>query len=211
MSNINFKPYDVSLYVGRFQHIHKGHEATIEQALMVSDRILILVGSAQEQGTIRNPFDVGLRIKMIKEVYPHDNVMVHALPDYSEPGDISADWGNHVLSTVKMHLRKTPDIMIYGKEDANMNWFAHQPGEVKNITEMVIARNRYPISATQMREWMFIDDFDKWKEHANSKLHKYYDLLRRELLSAPGLQNAVHKHLTPAPKTWSDKTESVFD
>lgn len=208
--NIISRPYDAGLYVGRFQHIHKGHEATIEQALMVCDRLLILVGSAQEQGTIRNPWDVSLRINMIKEVYPHDNVIVHALSDYSEPGDITAAWGNHVLSAVKQHLRKTPDIMIYGKEDSNMNWFAHQPNEVRNITEMIIARDRYSMSATQMREWLFWDNFDLWKEHANPKLHKHYDLLRRELLSAPGMKDLVRIHLSKPLETWNDRPTIQF-
>lgn len=205
-----YKPYDVSLYVGRFQHIHKGHEQTIEQARMVSDRILILVGSAQEKGTMRNPYDVLLRMEMIKEIYPGDDVIVGALNDYSNHADISAGWGRHVLDTVKQYIRKTPDIMIYGKEDANLNWFMHQPEEVKHITEMVVARNRYPISATMMREYLFMDEFEKWKEHANPKLHKHYDRLRQQLLSAPGLQDAVNKHLKHPPKSWTDKSESVF-
>ena len=50
------KSWDLSLIVGRFQGLHAGHVHLIETALSVSDRVLILIGSAQEHGTILNPF-----------------------------------------------------------------------------------------------------------------------------------------------------------
>jgi len=61
------------------------------------DRLLILVGSAQESGTLRNPFSVETRIKMIKEIYPDDNVIVRGLPDLTNENDISAEWGRYLL------------------------------------------------------------------------------------------------------------------
>lgn len=48
------KPYDTGLVVGRFQTFHIGHQRLIETALTLCDRVLILVGYAQECGTERN-------------------------------------------------------------------------------------------------------------------------------------------------------------
>lgn len=42
------KPYDVGLICGRFQTFHKGHESLVETGLKLCDRVLILIGSAQE-------------------------------------------------------------------------------------------------------------------------------------------------------------------
>ena len=50
------KPYDIGLIVGRFQHFHIGHRSLVENAYKLCDRVLILVGSAQESGTLRNPY-----------------------------------------------------------------------------------------------------------------------------------------------------------
>ena len=63
------KPYDVGLVCGRFQTFHKGHEKLIDTGLMLCDRLLILIGSAQECGTERNPFNIATRIKMLKTIY----------------------------------------------------------------------------------------------------------------------------------------------
>ena len=48
------KPYDVGLVCGRFQTFHKGHEKLVDTGLLLCDRLLILIGSAQESGTERN-------------------------------------------------------------------------------------------------------------------------------------------------------------
>ena len=48
------RPYDTGLLVGRFQTFHKGHQKLVETGLMLCDRLLLLVGSAQECGTERN-------------------------------------------------------------------------------------------------------------------------------------------------------------
>lgn len=45
------KPYDTCLICGRFQTFHIGHESLVETGLKLCDRVLILVGSAQECGT----------------------------------------------------------------------------------------------------------------------------------------------------------------
>ena len=50
--------YDTGLIIGHFQTFHKGHQSLVDTGLQLCDRLLILVGSAQESGTERNPFDI---------------------------------------------------------------------------------------------------------------------------------------------------------
>lgn len=47
----NMKVYDTGLICGRFQTFHKGHERLVDTGLLLCDRLLILIGSAQECGT----------------------------------------------------------------------------------------------------------------------------------------------------------------
>ena len=52
------KPYDTGLVCGRFQTFHKGHERLVDTGLLLCDRLLILIGSAQECGTERKNKDL---------------------------------------------------------------------------------------------------------------------------------------------------------
>lgn len=174
------KPYDLGLFVGRLQHIHAGHEHVINTALKVCDRLLILVGSSQLVGTERNPFNIGTRIDMIREIYGSE-VIVRALPDLTTEDDIGPHWGNFVLDNVRQAVRKLPEIMIYGNDESRSNWF--DPQEISTITEMIVSRANLPISATMVRDFMAKDRYEDWAKNVNPRLHKHYDKLRQELLS----------------------------
>ena len=141
--------YDIGLLVGRFNVFHIGHKSLSDLALTMCDRLLILVGSAQERVTFRNPFSVETRIKMIKEIYPSDNVIVRGLPDLTNEDDISVEWGRYLLDKVHDIIGKNPDVMIYGNDESRSGWFA--PEDIKDIMEIVVPRSEIPISATELR------------------------------------------------------------
>lgn len=181
MNNLQPKPYDCAFLCGRFQLLHQGHESLVETALKMCDRILILVGSAQEIGTERNPFDIDTRIRMIKEIYPQDNVIVKPLPDLTHEDDITTEWGKYVLKNVKNYIYKVPELMIYGNDEARSRWFDSE--DIKDVTEIIIPRSRIPISATMLREALIKDDKETWFKYHNPRLHKYYDQIRGQLLA----------------------------
>lgn len=52
--------YDLAVVIGRFQPFHEGHKPLIQTALEMSDHVLVLVGSAQQAPTIKNPFSFEL-------------------------------------------------------------------------------------------------------------------------------------------------------
>lgn len=201
------RPFDLGLYVGRFQHFHIGHQAVLDKALLLCDRVLVLVGSSQEQGTLRNPFSAATRMGLISEIYPIQmGVNVSTLPDLSGPDDITPDWGRHVLATVKQLTRKLPEVMIYGNDQARSAWF--DPQDIATVSEVIVSRQLNPISATQMREWLLRGDeqyaADQWHAHAHPRLHKHFDQLRGELLRAPAYTEIARK-LAHRPTSWSDK------
>ena len=59
------KPYDYLVFIGRFQPFHYGHAKVIEQALEESERVIILVGSANGPRSWRNPFTFAERMQVI--------------------------------------------------------------------------------------------------------------------------------------------------
>jgi len=54
------------IYWGRFNPPHKGHLQLIKKILREVDNLIIVVGSAQEKNTKRNPFSGKERKKMIE-------------------------------------------------------------------------------------------------------------------------------------------------
>lgn len=182
------KPYDVGLICGRFQTFHKGHEKLIETGLMLCDRLLIFIGSAQECGTERNPLNINTRTKMLKMIYgDNPNIMIYALPDMTNENDIRPEWGKYLLNNADRYIYKNPELMIYGNDESRSAWFAKE--DLKNTTELIINRSELPISATMLRRYMVEDNRKAWMALVNPKLHKMYDELRNELMTVEYYQN----------------------
>ena len=185
------KPYDTGLLVGRFQTFHKGHQHLIETGLMLCDRLLVLVGSAQECGTERNPLNVETRISMIKAVFLTDRVMIYALSDLTDETDIRPEWGRYVLDSADRYIYKAPELMIYGNDESRSRWFDTE--DIINTSEFIVNRGAIPISATMLRKMMVKDERREWMQWVDPKLHKLYDVLRNELMTVPFYRELAKK------------------
>jgi nicotinamide-nucleotide adenylyltransferase len=58
----------VSLFIGRFQPLHKGHVFALRHIAARSARVLVVVGSAQEKNTRDNPYSAKQRELMLHAV-----------------------------------------------------------------------------------------------------------------------------------------------
>lgn len=184
------KPYDVGLICGRFQTFHIGHESLVETGLKLCDRILLLVGSAQEYGTERNPYNINTRTKMLKSIYGDSpSIMIYGLADMTDENDIRPEWGRYLLDNVDRYIYKAPELMIYGNDESRSSWFA--PEDIRDTSEFIVNRGRIPVSATMVREAMVFDKRKEWMAMVNPKLHKMYNELRDELMTVPFYQQMV--------------------
>lgn len=57
----------LTVFIGRFSPFHKGHAELLERALNLSERVLVIIGSADQPRTIKNPWTVNERAWMISE------------------------------------------------------------------------------------------------------------------------------------------------
>lgn len=186
--------YDSGLIVGRFQTFHKGHQSLVDTGLDLCDRLLILVGSSQESGTERNPFNIATRMAVIQSIYGmNGRVSVYALSDLTNENDITTDWGRYLLGNVDRYIFKSPELMIYGNDEARSRWF--DPEDIKDTAEFIIPRSRLPISATMLRDMMVRDNRREWMKWVDPKMHKLYDRLRSELMSVPYYQELAQKRI----------------
>ena len=62
--------FDYLVYIGRFQPFHNAHLETIQIALQHSQQVILALGSAQLERTIKNPFLAGERQQMILSNFP---------------------------------------------------------------------------------------------------------------------------------------------
>ena len=176
------KPYDTGLICGRFQTFHKGHERLVETGLLLCDRLLILIGSSQECGTERNPFNITTRTKILKEIYgDRPEIMIYGIADMTNEDDICTEWGRYLLDNTERYIHKNPEIMIYGNDDSRSGWF--DKSDLANTAELILNRYDTNISATMVREHMAKDHRKEWMSLVNPRLHKMYDELRDELMT----------------------------
>lgn len=197
--------YECGLIIGRFHTFTIGHEHLINTALLACDRVLIFIGSAQLQGSERNPFNIATRLKMLNEIYgDNERVMIYALPDLTdEKDDKNTAWGEYLLSNADTYLFKEPDCMIYGlsKEEGGRatDWFDVDRLEKMNF--ILVPRGTVPISATEVRNFMVINNRREWQKWVNPRLHKLYEELRSELMTIPYYKELEKTLLTESIET----------
>ena len=63
-------PSDIAVLVGRFQPFHEAHLALLTRALTVASRCVVIIGSAFQARTPKNPFTWKERAEMIRLAVP---------------------------------------------------------------------------------------------------------------------------------------------
>lgn len=74
---------DLCVFIGRFSPLHKGHETVIQKGLASAPKMLVLVGSAFEARSYRNPFTVSERMAMIASTFNNPNLLLRPLENSS--------------------------------------------------------------------------------------------------------------------------------
>ena len=180
------KLYNLGVICGRFGHEHLGHIILFDNCISLCKKTLILVGSAQESKTLRNPFKVETRIKLIKKTYPNipeENLIIKGINDLTNEFDVTHNWGKYVKSEVERHMGQFADLIVYGNDELRNHWFEQK--DLENTSLLVIPRTAFPISATVLRGLLTIDDKQTWMKYTSPLIHDMYDELRNELMLVP--------------------------
>jgi len=64
----NIKKYDTLVFIGRFQPIHNAHVEILRRALALTKELIIIIGSADQPRTYKNPFTYAERKLMLDNV-----------------------------------------------------------------------------------------------------------------------------------------------
>lgn len=120
--------YDTAIYIGRFQPVHCGHLALLRRALECAPQVIVIVGSAWQARSPRNPFTVPEREALLRAALPEaDQARVQMLPmrdHYDE-----ARWAQAVQSAVERLVGGNGRIGLVGHfKDASSSYLDAFPG-----------------------------------------------------------------------------------
>jgi len=174
---------DGFVIIGRFQTFSKAHLEMIKKAMLLCPEGLILIGSAGNCGTERDPYSFYVRERVIRSVVPR-SVVIRPLQDLTTPDDITTAWGDYILKQLKL-LGCNPTLMVYGNEEARSGWFKK---ELITWAELIIPRDPHSCSATVLREAMAVNDYNTWFNGVPQECHRLYPELRELLLQIPYYQ-----------------------
>lgn len=114
------KKYDLAVYIGRFSPFHLGHLHTVQQALQLANRVLILVGSSFQPATPKNPWSFNERESMIRRSLPDydftNHIMVEPLVDYRYD---DTKWVSEVQRTVGDYHPESVVLVGHDKDESS--------------------------------------------------------------------------------------------
>lgn len=151
-----------ALFVGRFQPFHNGHLDVVKKILKKNERVIIVIGSAEKNFLLSNPFTAGERFEMIDQslreakipcekyaIIPVRNVNNYAL------------WVNHINIHVPNYTR-----LYTGSEIVRACYegkYHRKDGTSKVGPEIVQLKRELEISASAVRE-LILEDNPEWKK-----------------------------------------------
>jgi bifunctional NMN adenylyltransferase/nudix hydrolase len=116
--------------IGRFQGLHHGQLAVIHRALLLAPRVVIVIGSAFQARTPKNPFTWQERVEMIRLALSNDEAeRVGFVPvrDYFD----GRRWVSAVRQGVRAQLGDLPagqTVLVGHRKDATSEYLSDFPG-----------------------------------------------------------------------------------
>jgi hypothetical protein len=165
------KGKEVSLFLGRMQPIHSGHDAIIK---MMKNPVVVLVkGSASSQDKSRNPFDEKYQTKLIKILNPAVEVIVAKtgyIPD--------------LVNDLRKQGKEVTEVLAgddrIGSYQKQIDSFNKQMPDEKKINARFKQTPRVT-SATTVRNAIRSDDLETFKKNVPQKLWGEWEHMKKIL------------------------------
>lgn len=146
----------------RTQPFHYGHKSLVDKMLEECEYSTIILGSAQEERTQKNPFTLAERELMLRNVYgPRlDGVTIFGLSDIEN----DSDWRGYVLENITEKTGSEPPVEVYycGR-DEDGEWFDDGKIKIEKL-ERSEQTGRRDICATRIRDMVRQGDLD-WRNY----------------------------------------------
>ncbi len=147
------KPYGTIMLIGRFQPLHSAHLEIIKRCTALTDQLVVVVGSANQPRTYKNPFTFDERSRMIRAATAGLSMRVYVEPNIDTIYNDQA-WAVRVQGIhSKYRCLGTKDAIIGHKKDDSSFYLDMFPQwEYINVEEIE------PLSAVNIRDLYFKTD-----------------------------------------------------
>jgi len=144
----------------RLQPLHIGHKRLIDRMLSECERVYIAVGSAQEEGTKRNPISYINRRRLIESLYVEKWLEGKLRVVPADDIDDFPNWSKYILSLIPEIIHK-----YYAGSEKDASAFKHFTVENYPKFEIeILDRAEFPVTATRIRK-LFQQNNPAWKLH----------------------------------------------
>ena len=139
------------IFIGRFQPVHEGHVHAIGLAASQVQKLYILVGSANQCRSIRNPWTFQERKQMLALKLHSQRITNYEILPLNDHRYSNTQWMSEVRATIEHYGMGSPILFGHMKEGNDyLKWFPEL--KFKSIEA------QYSINATQVRERMFVEN-----------------------------------------------------
>lgn len=148
----NIATYDLLIFIGRFQPFHLGHSRVIDIALRKSNKVLVLVGSANRPRRPRNPWNFVEREQMIRSAYyevPQEKLLIKPLEDFTYRDN---QWIEAVQDAVcSIALPENPRIGLIGCSKDHTSYYLNLFPQWGSVNVKFLN----PLNSTDIRDHIF--------------------------------------------------------
>jgi bifunctional NMN adenylyltransferase/nudix hydrolase len=159
-SDSKINKYEVAIVIGRFQPLHYGQIFNIDKGLQVANKVVVLIGSAYNSVSPKNPFTFQDREYMIKDYYfnspERDRVLIEPLPDnlYEEN-----QWTIDVQEAIRLHKSEGSDnVVLIGHEKDNSSYYLKTFPQWEFLETGKWPEKASGVDATKIRELFYKHD-----------------------------------------------------
>lgn len=153
MQPADSKPYDTAILIGRMQLYHNGHAQLLRAALDHADKVVVVLGSAFQARSVKNPFTAEERAAMISATLPEaerERVAFVPVRDYYD----DAKWDAAVRAAVAPHVAAgARAALVSHQKDGSGYYLSHFPEWATLPVEAA-----WRIDATSLRSAFFSAD-----------------------------------------------------
>lgn len=151
------KKYDLIVYIGRFQPMHNAHLEIIRRAKSLADQLVVVIGSADQPRTYKNPFLTHERVDMVRRATsqvgdPFCNLMIDTARDNMYNNQA---WAAQIQNIVYDCIQRSDArIAIIGHEKDETSFYLKMfPQWTHEDVELI-----EPLHATDIRDLYFRED-----------------------------------------------------
>jgi bifunctional NMN adenylyltransferase/nudix hydrolase len=149
------KKFDTLVVIGRFQPVHNAHAEMIRRAAALAKQVVIIVGSAKQPRTYKNPFSSREREAML--IATVKDINIDAVVKIEENIDTiynNQAWAIRIQEAVAKHTMPGDKIGLIGHDKDDTTWYLKMFPQWERVEIPLIE----PLNATNVRDLYFRDD-----------------------------------------------------